>query len=953
MLLSIGCGLVISLIVVLNTNGRDPDELLRDARNALAMGEFEESLSLSQELLGIESQHADALLIAGEACVRLSRYEDAATFYQEVPATAGESHVTAQFAAAEVLRHLGRLREAETCLNRVVDAAPQHGAAHERLGLLLESRGQHWLARVHWRAAVAQQRFSMSSLRLLADSEGRFEPPATADGKTSQDDLMDAIQAMAQQDREEATRLITRVLKAEPDNVEAHFRRGLLLADESPEELAAWNRQLPADAEEHPGIWRVRGLWSQHSKQPDAAMRCYWESIRRDPTDRTSTYQLAQLIQHTEQSESSVLLTKRADALLRLSVLMNRLEQQPNDVISVIEITRVLETIDRRPEAAAWCRLALSMAPARRDLPKRVERLTAENPETPASHRTLASLDLSHLPLPVWSDDSHAGTSVAQATAQIRFRDRAEETGLEFHYRNGHDADAEGMKMYSFTGGGIGVIDFDHDGWPDVACTQGGDWTDRTSQQFNDRLFRNYGGESFEDSSLLAGIDAPGFSQGIACGDINNDGWADLYVARIGRNILYVNNGDGTFTEATDSIGPTVERWTTSCLIADLDGDGNSDILDMNYLKGDDVFDRLCDYGGHERTCVPAEFAFERDDLWINDGQGVFELADAAAGFSAEPRPALGAIAADFDGSGRLGVFVANDALANWFYRLDRVEGVSIRLEETASRSGVGVDRDGRAQACMGIACSDADGNGELDLFVTNYYQESNTLYLSRDGAFVDAARDAGLFAPSLAVLGFGTQFLDADLDGWEDLIVANGHVDDFRFDDIPFRMPAQFFRNQGKGVFAIHAPEPVGPYFQRKTLGRSAACLDWNRDGRPDVAIMHLDSPVALLTNESADAGRALSVRLVATQSQRDAYGTQVTVQLDSGASITRQLVAGSGYQAANEPVLIFGLGRTASVTEVNVRWPSGETTTISTSVQPGSELVLVEGADGVAREP
>jgi len=501
------------------------------------------------------------------------------------------------------------------------------------------------------------------------------------------------------------------------------------------------------------------------------------------------------------------------------------------------------------------------------------------------------------------------------------------------------------MKMYSFTGGGIGVIDFDNDGWPDIACTQGGDWDRPESPDFNDRLFRNLDGERFGDVSPLAGLDTAGFSQGVACGDVNNDGWADIYVARIGRNALYLNNGDGTFSDATESLGPAVARWTTSCLIADLDGDGNSDLLDVNYLTGDGVFTNLCNYRGHRRACFPGKFASERDDLWVNAGDATFRLAEElGSGFSDDPRPGLGTVAADFDESGKLSVFVANDSLANWYYRLEREEDSSLVVRDSAGLQGLRADRDGRAQACMGVACSDADGDGELDIFVTNYFQEHNTLYLSQDFGFVDSSRECGLFTPSLPLLGFGTQFLDADLDGWDDLIVVNGHVDDFRFDGTPFRMPAQFFRNGG-GSFSERS-EDSGPYFQKQTLGRSTAVVDWNRDGLPDVAVMHLDDPLALLTNTSQRTGQSLIVRLVATTTQRDAIGTRVKVQLQNGRELTRQLVAGSGYQAGNEPALVFGLGNNAAISSVEVRWPSGTTTMMPPGLKPGSEIVLVEGA-------
>lgn len=250
----------------------------------------------------------------------------------------------------------------------------------------------------------------------------------------------------------------------------------------------------------------------------------------------------------------------------------------------------------------------------------------------------------------------------------------------------------------------------------------------------------------------------------------------------------------------------------------------------------------------------------------------------------------------------------------------------------------------------MGIAVGDADEDGDLDLFVTNFYRETNTLYRSMPGlTFDDATRESGLAEPGLALLGFGTQFLDADLDGRLDLLVTNGHIDDYRRYGRPYKMPPEFYWNIGGGGFAVQPAVRVGPYFSRKLLGRALARVDWNRDGLQDAVISHLDQPVALLTNTTKQRGRYLSIRLRGVQSSRDAVGTTVVVQAENR-TITRQLTAGDGYQASNERVLVFGLSSLKSVKRVDIKWPSGTNDSFET-LDTNNQYLIIEGAGRVFR--
>ena len=314
---------------------------------------------------------------------------------------------------------------------------------------------------------------------------------------------------------------------------------------------------------------------------------------------------------------------------------------------------------------------------------------------------------------------------------------------------------------------------------------------------------------------------------------------------------------------------------------------------------------------------------------------------------------ALGVVVARLTDSPLPDLLVANDGEANFFFRSSEDSTNGHRtFEETAVRSGLAFDRDGRAQACMGIAVDDVNGDSRLDFFITNFYEESNTLYVQKPGVlFADETREAGLRNPSFRMLGFGTQFLDVDLDGLPDLVVANGHVDDFSYEGKAYRMPPQCFRNAGGGQFLELTPGRRDSYFSGEYLGRGLARIDWNRDGREDFVVSHLDAPAALAANESSQCGNSLIIRLIGVQCSRDAVGTNVTVN-SAGSRRTRQLTAGDGYQASNERILVFGLADAAEAEEVFIQWPSGAEQSLN-HLAAGFEYRVIEGRTAAAAIP
>jgi hypothetical protein len=475
--------------------------------------------------------------------------------------------------------------------------------------------------------------------------------------------------------------------------------------------------------------------------------------------------------------------------------------------------------------------------------------------------------------------------------------------------------------MFEFTGGGIGVVDLDLDTYPDLLLTQGGSWDDRgTATNPGDRLLRNQHGRQFTDVSGVAGLQEHEFGQGTTVGDLNEDGFPDLFVGNIGRNRIWINNGDGTFHELTDDVAwISNDKWTTSSLMADIDGDSLADIYAVNYLTGSDVFDRICPTAdGRPRACVPFHFDGDTNHFLHNNGDGTF----TERAFSEAAGKSLGVAAWTPGPQQPLHIFVANDTTANEWLHFDQAG--SGGMIDDAMPAGVALNASGKAEGCMGLAISDVNDDGQQDVFVTNFFNESNTLYGSLPGnTFQDQTDVWRLGNPSVSQLGFGTSFLDVNMDGFEELFVANGHVDDLRDEGKPWQMPPQLFQRTQDG-FQLHEPGESGTYFEGQYLGRAVAVCDWNRDRRPDLVVGHLLEDSVMLTNTTQQTGQSLEIQLCGLQSGRLACGTQVAVRCGSRTQV-RQLIAGGSYHASSEHVLRIGCGTAAQVDELTIRWPSG----------------------------
>lgn len=533
------------------------------------------------------------------------------------------------------------------------------------------------------------------------------------------------------------------------------------------------------------------------------------------------------------------------------------------------------------------------------------------------------------------------------------FADRTAEAGIRFHHEDG----GSGRRyVVEIVGGGALVFDYDEDGWPDLFFVNGrplpGDPGGATAGH---RLFRNRGDGTFEDRTREAGLldepEAAGYGMGGVAGDLDGDGDADLLLTHFGAERRFENRGDGTFREVPDAGGASDPRWTTSAALLDAEGDGDLDIYAANYL--DYSLDRHRDCVSPARGlpayCHPQEYPGAADSFFENRGDGRFRAAPVPG---TEEGKGLGVAVTDLEADGAPEIYVANDTTPNFLLRVEAgSEGV--RFREAGFASGVAYNEEGLPEAGMGADWGDPDGDGRMDLIVTNFDFETNTLYRNLgDGFFLDATAAFGLGGESLTELAFGCDFADFDNDGWPDLAVANGHILDNIAEiqsNLTFAQPGQVFRNEA-GRFR-RAAESEGA-FAVPRVRRALASLDYDRDGDLDLALASNRGPAELLANEGGAAlGGAFGLRLVGVRTNRDGVGAVVTRR--DGERIRREeRQAGASFLSQHDPVVWFGVGEAADSGEVVVRWPSGVSETFS-GLAAGWIHVLKEGRGAVGRQP
>jgi hypothetical protein len=544
------------------------------------------------------------------------------------------------------------------------------------------------------------------------------------------------------------------------------------------------------------------------------------------------------------------------------------------------------------------------------------------------------------------------GRTVPQDPSPFRFADITKEGGIDFVHVSGMN---EKKHFPTANGSGVAMFDYDGDGKLDLYFATATFLPLGTSKNGPNKLYKNLGGGKFKDMTAESGLGYAGFCHGIIAGDLDNDGDVDVFLCNYGQNVLYQNNGNGTYTDITKKAGVDKPGWSSSGALLDYDNDGDLDIYVSNYgewkLPDDDLF--CGDLVKKVRLyCSPRSIRTTKHYFYRNNGDGTFTDVYSTVIFDPfsgkfrgrDDGHGFGVVAADFDGDGKVDLYVANDMNPNFLFR-NRGDGT---FEDITEASGAAFDEKGQAQSGMGVDCEDVNGDGLPELFVTNFSNEYNTLYQNLGKAsFLDTTAFFGLAADTMPYVKWGTALADFDSDGWPDIFAADGHVDDNRKligQPVEYAEPPLLHRNIDGKRFKLSTRD-VGPYFASRHVGRGAAFGDLDDDGDIDIVVNHKDDAPAVLRNDTPLNGNSwIRFHLIGTKSNRDAIGTLVKVEVGPR-TLYRQRKGGCSMMSTNDGRVLVGLGKAEVVDRVTILWPSG-TKQVLEGLKPNQTHKITEPA-------
>ena len=530
------------------------------------------------------------------------------------------------------------------------------------------------------------------------------------------------------------------------------------------------------------------------------------------------------------------------------------------------------------------------------------------------------------------------------AGSAIHFEDVTRAAGIHFTHNNG----AFGKKWLPETmGPGVGFIDYDNDGWQDIVFVNGRDWPGHARKRSTLALYHNNQNGTFTDVTEKAGLAVEMYGMGVAVGDFDNDGRDDIFITALGQNHLFHNNGNGTFTDVTKQAGLWgPNEFSTGAAWVDYDRDGKVDLVVANYVQWSPETDIYCALDGKAKSyCTPESYKGTSVRLWHNRGDGTFEDATQKAGLYDISSKSLGIAVLDANQDGWPDLLISNDTQPNKLY----INNGNGTFSEKGVASGIAFSEDGVARAGMGVDAADYDRSGASSVVITNFSNQMLSLYHNeRNGLFVDEAPQSDVGHASLLTLGFGCFFFDYDLDGWQDLYIANGHIEDAIERVQPrvrYAEPPHLFHNLADGKFK-EVTDSAGSAFAKPRVARGAAYGDINNDGAPDIVLATNGGPAVLFRNTGAT-NHSLRIKLVGTKSNRDGIGAEVRVTAGTDVQ-TKTLRSGSSYLSSSELVLTFGMGAHTQAEAIEIRWPSGQGDQLKNVAS--DQIITIKEKEGIA---
>lgn len=925
------------------------DDKLKAAEKEFERGNFLSVRQATTKLLTERPDEYRVLILSARAVAQMGDKATAVEMLTSIPDDVPTHGAVALRQAATWLADEGNDGKAIDRLQRLRESDnATHRDLHE-LATLLNNSGRRLEAAkvlaVLLRASdiTEKELFSLITLGSPFIDETRAKPSV---GARLDESALAVARVQREKDANQALRLAIRLHETYPQS-----RQIFAFLIRVSAELQDWKRVLalledrPNGMEDEPEYWFALGLLFQHRGEQTVAARSFLESIALDPTDRFSCLQLARSFLVLEETDLSLQMMQRYQLLDETSGLIRKIGSQPGTDDQLNRLADLLDALHRPLEAIEWRLIA---AQQRGEIGRELAALKKQREDVLANvdpserNEDLAMYRIDDWPLPnletlaaletLAGDDADSLSPKSNSRSPIEMQDVADDVGLKFQFINRHPRSDAPFLIFHLSGGGIGVLDFDLDGWPDCYFTQAGGPPRVADASLPNQLFRNVEGQRFESVSELTFTADRGFGQGVAVADLNQDGFPDLLVANIGRSVWFQNQGDGTFVRRALTNGSDLDSWTTSIACGDLSGDGLPEIVLVNYSDDEGVYQLPCQVGGD--YCSPLRFRAAHDRILTVNADGT--LFDWQNGMPSQRTPGhgFGAIIGNIDGQPGNELLIVNDTDSNHYWMPDSATDANGEndqrkidsgvMSENAQLFGLATGILGNRQGCMGLAHGDFDRNGRMDFHVTNYWDQPSDLYLQQPGSFFqNATMGQGVGTTSVKTVGWGTQATDLDRDGWLDLAALNGHVVDQQELGTPFKMAPQLFRGGPGGFQSVE--RNAGSYWLRPTLGRSLATIDWNRDGKMDLLATHLDDPVAMLENRTS-VQNWIQFDLVGVTSARDAVGAEIRIEA-GGHTWTGWMVGGHGFQCSNESIVDFGIGAADSVTMVEIRWPSGRT--------------------------